>query len=133
MIGARWAARLGIGAGVVIVLLVLVPFAIADVRAVGVYFGGLVGPPLAGLFAAVAAIALAGASRGNTDPPTAAGVVVVLTVLTLGFLVRWAATVSSSLVGGMTELAAFQYHRWALVAIAAVLLAAGAQYTRQVI
>jgi LytS/YehU family sensor histidine kinase len=133
MVGARTAARLGIGAGVTIVLLVLVTYAVADARAVGVYFGGLLGPPLAGLFAAVAAIALAGARRGNTDPATAAGVVLVFGLLSLGLLSSWATGVSPSLVGGMTSVSAFQYHRWALVAVALLLLVAGAQYTRHVI
>ncbi|MFB6361518.1 MAG: hypothetical protein ABEH59_09385 [Halobacteriales archaeon] len=133
MVGARTAARLGVGAGVAIVLLVLLTYVVADARAVGVYFGGLLGPPLAALFAAVVAIALAGARRGNTDPATAAGVVVVLSVLTLGLLASWATAVGPSLVGGMTSVSAFQYHRWVLVALAGLLLVAGAQYTRQVI
>lgn len=126
----RRAGGLGVGAAVAIVLLVLLPYAIADPRAVGVYYAGLVGPPLAGLFAAVAAIAFLGAMRERTDPPTAAGVTVVLGVLTLGLLVPWAAGVSPALVGGMTTVAAFEYHRWALVAGALGLLAASGWFAK---
>lgn len=133
MVAARTAARLGIGAGVTIGLLVLLTYAVADARAVGVYFGGLLGPPLAGLFAVVAVIALAGARRGNTDPATAAGVVVVLSLLSLGLLASWATSVSPSLVGGMTSASAFRYHRWGLVVLALLLVVAGAQYSREVI
>jgi hypothetical protein len=130
MVGAGTAARLGITAAGAIVLLVLLPYGIADARAVTVYFDGLLGPPLAGLFAAVAAIGLAAARRERTDHATAAGVVVVLAVLTLGLLGPWAVSVSPSLVGGMTSLAAFQYHRWVLVGLSVVLIAAGGLYTR---
>lgn len=130
MTDERRAASLGVGAAMAIVALVLVPYALADPRAVGVYYAGLLGPPLAGLFAAVAAIALLGARRGRTDPPTAAGVVVVLGVLTLGLLVPWALGVSPALVGGMTTVAAFEYHRWALVAAGLVVIAAGGWFAR---
>lgn len=133
MRGERPAAGLGLGAAVAVVLLVLVPYAVANPGAIGVYYGGLVGPPLAGLFAAVAAIGLAGAARERTDPATGAGVVVVLGVLTLALLAPWAAGVSPAVVGGMTTVAAFQYHRWALVAAAAVLVAAGAWFARAVL
>lgn len=129
----RTAARLGVVAALAVVLLVLVPYALADARAIGVYYGGLVGPPLAGLFAAVAAIGLLGALRGRTDPPTAAGVAVVLAAITLGLLAPWAAGVSPSLVGGLTTVAAFEHHRWALVAAAAVLLVAGGWFAREVV
>lgn len=127
------AAGLGIGAALAVVLLVLVPYAIADGRAVGVYYSGLVGPPLAGLFASVAAIGLAGAARERTDPATGAGVVVVLGVLTLALLAPWAAGVSPSLVGGLTTVAAFEHHRWALVAAAGGMVAAGAWFARAVV
>lgn len=130
MTGERRAAGLGVGAAVAVVLLVLLPYAIADPRAVWVYYAGLLGPPLAGLFASVAAIALLAAARERTDRPTAAGVVVVLGVLTLGLVAPWAGSVSPSLVGGMTTLAAFEYHRWALVAAALALLGAGTWFAR---
>lgn len=133
MSDARRAAGLGLGAATVLVALVLVPYALSDPRAVGVYYAGLLGPPLAGLFAAVAAIALLGATRDRTDPPTAAGVGVVLGVLTLGLLVPWAVGVSPALVGGMTTVALFEYHRWALVAAGLGLLAAGGWFARTAI
>lgn len=129
----RTAARLGVGAALALVVLSLAPYAVSDVRAVGVYYGGLVGPPLAGLFATVVAIALLGTLRGRTDPPMAAGVAVVLAAITLGLLAPWSANVSPALVGGMTSVAAFGYHRWALVAAAVVLLGAGGWFAREVV
>lgn len=133
MSGERTAAGLGVVAALAVVVLVLAPYMVADARAIGVYYGGLVGPPLAGLFAAVVAIGLAGAIRERTDPATAAGVAVVLGVLTLALLVPWAAGVSPTLVGGMTTVAAFEHHRWGLLAAALVLAAAGTWYAKAVV
>lgn len=129
----RAATGLGVGAAAAIVVLVLAPYAVADARAIGVYYGGLVGPPLAGLFAAVAAIGLAGAHRGRTDRPTAAGVVVVFAFATLVVLAPWALGVSPTLVGGMTTVAAFEHHRWAIVLAAAVLLGAAGGFAGEVV
>lgn len=130
MDGSQRAAGLGVTAAAALVVLLVVPYALVDARALGVYYGDLVGPPLAGLFAAIAAIALLGAARGRTDPPTAAGVAVVLAVLAVGLLGRWALGVSPALVGSLTELAAFEWHRWALAAAGVVQLAAGSWYAR---
>lgn len=128
------AAGVGVAAATVVVLLVVLPYGLADAGAVGVYYGGdLAGPPLAGLFAAVAAIALAAGVRGRTDPPLAAGVAVVLGVLVAGLVLLWAAAVSPSLVGGMTTVAAFKYHRWALAAGGLGLFAGSAWFARAVV
>jgi hypothetical protein len=134
MADARRAAGLGTGAAVAVVALLLVPYAIADARAIGVYWGGdLVGPPLAGLFAAVAALALLGGSRGRTDPPLAAGVAVVFGTLVAALLVPWALGVSPALVGGLTDVAAFEWHRWGLAAAGLVLLGGSAWFARAVV
>ncbi|MFB6353699.1 MAG: hypothetical protein ABEJ92_06395 [Halobacteriales archaeon] len=134
MVRGAYAARVGVVAAAAVVLLVILPFGVADPGAVGVYYGGdLAGPPLAGLFAAVAAIALAAGVRGRTDPPLAAGVAVVLGVLVAGLVIPWAAAVSSSLVGGMTTVAAFEYHRWALAAAGLGLFAGSAWFARAVV
>lgn len=127
------AVRLGAAAGTLAVLLVAAPYAVADPRAIGVYYGGLLGPPMVALFVAIAAIALLGAGRGRTDPPTAAGVVVVFGTLSLGLAVVWAVGVSPALVGGMTQVEAFRHHRWALVAATLGLVVAGGWYAREVI
>ena len=121
----RAAVGLGAGAAAAVVLLVLAAYAVAAPRVIAVYAGGLLGPPLAALFAAVAAIGLLGAHRGRSDRPTAAGVVLVAALVTVVLLAPWALGVSPALVGGMTTLAAFEYHRWAL-GLAAVGLLAGA-------
>lgn len=131
---ARTAAGLGVAAALAVVILLLVPYAVSDARAVGVYYGGdLVGPPLAGLFAAVAGIALLGAVSGRTDPPLAAGVAVVLGLIVVGLLGTWAFGVSAGLVGGMTTVAAFEWHRWVLAAAGVVLFAATAWFARRVV
>lgn len=134
MADARRPAVLGVGAALAVVVLLVLPYAIVTVSAVGVYYGGdLVGPPLAGLFAAVAGIALAGGARGRTDPPVSAGVAVVFGALVAGLVVPWALGVSPSLVGGLTTVAAFDWHRWALAAAGFVLLAAAAWFAREVV
>lgn len=133
MDGSGRAAGLGVVAAAAIVALLAVPYAVADARAVGVYYADLVGPPLAGLFAVVAAIALLGADRGRSDPPMAAGVAVVLGALVVGLLGWWAAGVSPALVGGMTTVAAFEWHRWALTAAGVVLLGGVGWYAWSVV
>lgn len=131
---ARRPAVLGVGAALVVLVLLVAPYAVVDAGALGVYYGGdLVGPPLAGLFSAIAAIALAGGARGRTDPPLAAGVAVVFAALVAGLVVSWALGVSPSLVGGLTEVAAFEWHRWALAAAGSVLLVAAAWFAREVV
>lgn len=134
MVDARRPAVLGVGAALAVVVLLVLPFAVVTGSAVWVYYGGdLVGPPLAGLFAAVAGIALAAGAQGRTDPPMAAGVAVVFGALVAGLVLPWALGVSPSLVGGLTTVAAFDWHRWALAAAGIVLLAAAAWFTRQVV
>jgi len=125
MAADRRAAQLGTASALAVLVLVGLPYAVSSPRAIAVYYGGgLVGPPLAGLFAAVAAIALLGAERGRTDPPLAAGVAVVLALLVAGLVVPWAVGVSPTLVAGLTSVAAFAWHRW-LLALAALALLAG--------
>lgn len=129
----RAAVGLGAGAAGAVVLLVLAAYAVADARAISVYYGGLLGPPLAALFAAVAAIGLLGAHRGRSDRPTAAGVVLVAAFATVALLAPWAFGVSPTLVGGMTTVAAFEHHRWALVLAALGLLAGGAWFASEAV
>lgn len=134
MADERHAAALGVGSGLVVILLLLLPYAVVDAGAVGVYYGSdLAGPPLAGLFAAVGVIALAAGVRGRTDPPLAAGVAVVLGTLVIGLVAPWAASVSASLVGGLTTIAAFEWHRWGLAAAGVGLFVGSAWFAREVV
>ncbi len=130
----RLAAWLGAGSAAAVAVLVVVPYVLADARAIAVYYGdSLVGPPLAGLFAGVAAVALLAGARGRTDPPLAAGVAVVLGLLAAGLLVPWALGVSPALVGGLTTEAAFRWHRWALAAAGLGLFGGAAWFARLVV
>ena len=134
MTDLRQPAGLGVAAAVGVVVLAAVPYGVSNAEAVWLYLGGgLVGPPLAALFAAVAAVALLGAARGRTDPAVAAGVAVVLGALVAGLLAAWAVGVSPALVGSLTEVAAFRFHRWLLAAVGVVQLAASAWFARAVL
>ena len=128
---ARRAAALGTAAAAAVAALLVAPYLVADARAVGVYYGGsAAGPPLAGLFALVAGLALAAGARERTDPPTAAGVALVLGGLAAVLLAAWALGVSPSLVGGLTTVAAFEHHRWLLAAAAWLLVGAAGWFAR---
>lgn len=130
----RLAAWLGVGSAAAVDVLVVVPYALADARAIAVYYGdSLVGPPIAGLFAGVAAVALLAGARGRTDPPVAAGIAVVLGLLAAGLLVSWALGVSPVLVGGLTTESAFRWHRWALAAAGLGLFGGAIWYARLVV
>lgn len=110
---AAWTAAAGsVGVG----LLLLAPLAVADANAVGVYYGqAAVTPLLSAVFLAVAVVAVVGARRGTADPPFAAGVAVACALGATAVLAAWAVPLAPDVVGGLTDVAAMRYHRWALV------------------
>ena len=130
----RIAAGVGIVAGAAVAVLVAVAFALLDPTAVQPYFAaGPAGPSLVALFALVAVVVLAAGVRRRSDPALMAGVAVVLGAFAAGFAWWWALSVSPSLVGSLTTIASFAYHRWAVAVAATVLLVAAGAYARAVL
>lgn len=130
----RLAGGLGIVAAAVAVLLVVLPYVVLDVTAVGPYYAaGPGGLPVLTTVLLLAILALAAGLAERQDPATMAGAALVLGGVAAGFAWWWALSVSPSLVGGLTDLAALAYHRWALAGAATVLLLAAAAYARAVL
>lgn len=113
-----FAARVGAGLCLVVLGLLLIPYAVLDGGEISVYYG--VGP-VSSLYLIVlppvTAIALLGADRRRSDPATAAGASVALSTLLLLFVGLWTVGVGD-VVGGLTVGPEFGYHRWALLATA---------------
>ena len=130
----RLAGGLGIAAAAATVLLVALPYVVLDLTAVGPYYAaGPGGLPVLTTFPLLAIVALAAGLAGRQDPATMAGAALVLGAVVAGLAWWWALSVSPSLVGGLTDLAAFEYHRWALALADTVLLLASAAYARAVL
>jgi len=122
----RLAPAVGIVACLLVLVVLALPYVLADTgRAVGLYYGtGAVNPLVAGLFVLVGLIVFAAGREGRSDPGTAAGAALALGVFGLGVALLWAVTVRVDVVA-ITEL-----HRWALVAVAALVPVAAGWYTR---
>jgi len=119
-----WPSRIGVAAGVAVFVLVVVPYAVVDPGAVGVYYGaGVVGPPALAAFAGVALIALLSGAAGRSDPALTAGIAVTLSAFVAVLGIVWAlAAVEPA--GGLTTNAVVDYHRWAFAAAAIALFGA---------
>lgn len=126
--------EVGAAACLAVVLLVLVPYLAVDASALAVYYdAGPVGPPVLAVLAGVAGVALFAAAQGRSDPVTVAGLAVVVGPATTVLAAIWALAVAPDVVGGLSEMAALEYHRWAVVASCAVVAAVSALYARLVI
>lgn len=134
MVGERGSIALGTAAAAAVTLLTIIPYLFIDNLAVGVYYQGAIGgPPLVALFAIIEVIVLLAAFKRRTDPALAAGVAIVLGGFMTILSWWWAITVSPEVVGGLTEIDTFQYHRWALAASAAIAAVAAGRYARVVV
>lgn len=130
----RVVPEIGAAACLAVVLLVLLPYLVVDATGLGVYYdAGPVGPPVLALLAGVAAVALLAAARGRSDPATVAGLALVVGLVTTVLALLWALAVTPDVVGGLSELAALEYHRWAVVAACAAVTASAGWYARLVL
>lgn len=120
MNGLRTGPTVGIVGCVAYLVVLLVPYLLVETTsAVGAYYAsGTLSPAIAAVFALLAIIVLAAGREGRTDPSVAAGAGLVLGLFIVGLSLLWATTVPESLVLGLTESTAIEYHRWAVVAAA---------------
>lgn len=117
-----------------VVALVTVPYLVADSGAVGVYYAaGPVTPLFVGVLAVVAGMGLLSSAEERSDPATVAGVAVIFGAFMSGLSLAWAFGVDPATVGGLGEVAALQYHRWAVVAASLVVTVLAAWYAKLVV
>lgn len=125
MVASRTAV-LGAVAAVTVIVLTLVPIGVLSSSELAVYYGvGPVSPFVIAVFAGVAGIILLAVAYDRTDPATGTGVSLVLGVAVTG-LSAWWAVETSGVVGGLAVAATFEYHRWTVVGVGAVIVAASA-------
>jgi hypothetical protein len=131
---ARAAAAAGVLFAAAAAFLVGATYALLDPTAVGPYFAaGPASPLVVALFALVGVVVLAAGAAERSDPALMAGAALVLGAVSAGLAWWWALSVSPSLVGGLTDAASFDYHRWTVALAATGLLAASAAYARAVL
>ena len=122
------APTVGVVAALAALAVVVAPYFLIDATEAAVYYSAPTFVPIhlvVGLFAMVAVVVFAAGRNGRTDPPTAAGAAVVLGGF-MALLVFWWALAVGGLVGSLTDVATFDYHRWLLlVAVLAVAASAG--------
>ena len=122
----------GIAGCLAVVLAMAAPYLLVSDPGTGLSVYYRAGPTGAGIVAFLALLAvvvfLAGV-RGRTDPPTAAGVALVLGVGMVLLALLWAFAVPPEIVFGFPA-EWMDWHRWAVVALTAVVPAAGALYAR---
>ena len=133
MTGVRLPPSIGALAALGYAILVGVPYLLVpDTRAgaLATYYGfGPIDPPVLALFALVGAIAFVGGGAERTDPPTAAGAALVAGLAVLAFTLLWALAVDVSTLAVVPG-DWIDWHRWAVLLLAAISAAAAAWYTR---
>lgn len=111
------APAVGIVAALAVLAVVVAPYFLISATDVGVYYNAPTAVPVhlvVALFALVSVIVFAAGRNGRTDPPTAAGATVVFGGF-MALIALWWAVAVGDLVGSLTEVAAFDYHRWLLL------------------
>jgi hypothetical protein len=95
-----------------------------------IYYGaGPVGAGALAFLAVLQPIVLLSGTRGGLDPQTAAGMATVVGLAMLGLAALWALSVPTELVLSFPA-AWMGWHRWAVVALVALVPAASAVYAR---
>lgn len=127
-------AAVGSYVGVVASLTVLValaaPYALISEpgTGLGLYYGaGPTGAGAVAFLAALSVVVLLAGTRGSADPGTAAGIALVLGLAALAVTVAWATAVDQGVVFSFPA-AWMGWHRWAVVALVAVVPLGAATY-----
>ena len=129
------APAVGVVAALAVIVAVVAPYFVIDATEAAVYYSAPTFLPVhlvVGLLAMVAVVVFAAGRNGRTDPPTAAGATVVLGGF-MAVLVLWWAVAVGSLVGSLTDNAAFDYHRWVLLATALAVAASAGWFASDVL
>jgi hypothetical protein len=114
----------------VLVTLALPYAVVAENSAVGVYYGtGALNALLVGLFAGVAFVVFAAGRYERSAPDLVAGVALVLGLFMLVVTILWIATLPSGFVGQLTSETLLSYHRWALLAVVALVPVSAGWFT----
>lgn len=133
----RVAPLVGVVACVALLLVLGAPYALisdSDAGVTAYYAAGPVGAWGLAFLALVSVIVFLAGRRGRTDPALAAGISLAVGLVMLALAAWWAASVDSNLVFSFPPGAAWiSNHRWAVVAVAALVPASAGAYARAVV
>lgn len=130
----RAAGFVGAAAGMLVLVLGLIPYLLGSPGAVSAYFTAApVGPPIVALFGILEAIVLMAGLRRRSDPATVAGIAVVLGAFATITAWWWALATEPALAGGVTQADLFRNHRWAFAVASSFLGLAAIGYVRAVL
>ena len=124
----------GIVGALLAAVLVLAPYALpeAGTAEIAAYYDyGIAGPWLVLVCGLLAVVAFASGRQGRTPHDTAAGAGLALGVAMFLFGGLWATAVPIEAVRPVTPNWWFEYHRWAVVAIAVIVPVAAGWYARE--
>lgn len=120
----RLATTLGAVATASVLALLALPYGYARPSAVGTYYGvGGPGVLFVGLLVVVATIALVAGARERSDPATAAGIALTVSVVAVGLAIAWALP-AREVIAGMAVPDYFEYHPFVVGAATALLAVA---------
>lgn len=127
----------GIVACLALLLALAAPFVLAGgaESPLGVYYAsGVVGVTGAAFIAAVLVVVFLSGIQGRSPPDTVAGIAVVAGLALFVIALSWALAVGEDVLFSFPASAAWiEYHRWVVLAIAALVPAAAGTYARAVV
>jgi hypothetical protein len=125
----RAAPTAGLVACLLTLVVLAVPYLVAETPAVNTYYtAGAITPWATGLFATVGVIVFAAGREERSDPALVAGVGLVLGAFMVVIALAWATTVRVDALG--TDSPLWSYHRWVLSAASALAPVSAGLYTR---
>ena len=131
------ARRAGIGASALTVLVLVAPYVIIAEQQellIAYYAAGPIGAGGVGLFALLSAVVFASVERGNVDPGTRAGVVVVLGVSTVLLAVVWELAIDPTVRFGFpAEYRWLEWHSLAVIAASLPIPVCAGVYARELL
>jgi hypothetical protein len=132
----RAAPVVGVAGCVAVVVALLAPFALISEpgTGLGIYYsaGPVGGGGSVGFLSLLAVVAFLAGRRGRTDRQTAAGIALVVGLGVLGTALLWATNVDQQVVFSFPA-AWMGWHRWLVVAVAAIPPLAAGAYARSVL
>jgi hypothetical protein len=129
------APRVGVVGCLAVLIALAAPYPLVTDAGTGLsvyYRAGPTGAGVVGFLALLAIVVFLAGARGRTDPPTAAGIAIVVGATMVLLAALWALAVPPEIPFGFPA-EWMGWHRWAVVALTAVVPAAGAAYARAVV
>ncbi|WP_071391229.1 DUF7548 family protein [Haloprofundus marisrubri] len=130
-------ATAGTVASLVLLVVVAVPYLVVtnpEAPLSAYYAAGSVGANSVAFLAVIAAVVFLSGPRGNAEPDLVAGIAVVLGLAMVVLSLLWATAIDETLLFSFPPEAAWiEYHRWAVVALSAVVAVVAGVYAREVL